>query len=84
VACRGCSQSGDCACVVVGDGNAITVDGTGAPSSPYEVIFDGTVWVNSLDEETPNTCTEELWVLAKRADNSVAMIPFPRPCAKIL
>ena len=84
MACRGCSQVGDCACAVVGDGGSITVSGTGSALDPYVVQFTGATSVlGGLPQSDPNVCIEAIRVVARRADNSFALIPFKR-CAVIL
>lgn len=84
MACRGCSQAGDCACVVVGDGSSIVVTGTGSAGDPYVVSFAGDDLFDTVASETPNVCTETLQVLAKRQDGTYDFIPYPKPCARIL
>jgi hypothetical protein len=84
MACRGCSQTGDCACAVVGDGAIIVVTGTGSALDPYTIEFDGCEWVNTLVEADPDLCTTDPYMVVKLEDDSCALIPVPKPCARLL
>lgn len=85
MACRGCSQVGDCACAVIGDGGAITVTGTGGSLDPFVVNFNMTTAVSGLSTATP--ATGETWtVVGRRSDGIVRRIPAGAGacCAKLL
>lgn len=81
MACRGCSQVGDCACAVVGDGGAITVTGTGSALDPYVVEFTGDDFGSSLPDADPDLCTTATKVVAQLEDLSMALIPAPAKCS---
>jgi hypothetical protein len=75
MACRGCSQVGDCACAVVGDGTIITVTGTGGILDPFTINFSMTNAVSSVTTATP--VTGESWtVVGRRSDGIVRRIPL--------
>lgn len=85
MACRGCSQVGDCACAVVGDGTIITVTGTGGVLDPFTVNFSMSAAVSSLTTATPTT--GETWtVVGRRSDGTVRRIPAGAGacCARML
>lgn len=84
MACRGCSQTGDCACAVIGDGAAITVTGTGSVLDPYVVTFDGCDWIDSLTEADPDLCTEEVLAVVQLEDGTCAKVPLQGRCAYIV
>lgn len=84
MACRGCAQVGDCACVVVGDGSAITVSGGGGSNDPYVVSFNETDWIDGFPEETIDNCDPDALFIAKLGDGTVALVPAPGRCAVIL
>jgi hypothetical protein len=84
MACRGCSQTGDCACAVVGDGVIIDVTGTGGALDPYTINFDMAEAVSSVTTATPGS--GEAWtVVARRtSDGAVRRIPAGDCCAVLL
>lgn len=85
MACRGCAQSGDCACAVVGDGDTITVSGTGGALDPYVVSFNGENWLESIVSSSPDLCSEDWTVVAQRtSDGLVRRIPAQKRCAVVI
>lgn len=81
MACVGCSQVGDCACAVIGDGASIVVTGTGSSLDPYVVSFVGADFIADVPDADPDLCSTDTRVLAKLEDDSLAMIPAPKRCA---
>jgi hypothetical protein len=84
MACRGCAAVGDCACVIVGDGDSIVVTGSGSVGDPYVVGFEGGDLFDSFPPATVDACDPDATYIAKLGDGSYALIPAPGRCAVIV
>lgn len=84
MACQGCSQVGDCACAIVGDGSIITVTGTGGSLDPFTIAFSMSAAVSAVTTATPGA--GEAWTVVGRrtSDGIVRRIPASGCCAVML
>lgn len=84
MACKGCAAVGDCACVIVGDGDNIVVTGSGSVGDPYVVGFAGGDIFEAFPTVSVDECDPDATFIAKLGDGSYALVPALARCAVIV